>query len=473
MASITVISNLMEGLTRFDEKLHPIPAMADYWKYSASGKSLTFYLRDDVVWSDGMPVKAQDFEFSWKRMLDPATGSQYAYFLFDIENAFEFNSGKLKNSEEVGVKALSPKILQVKLKRPVAYFLSLVAFTATFPQRRDLIERYGDLWTDPQYLVVNGPFSLAERRFEYKLTLRANPHYYAGRPALDRVIFYIVEEANTALTLYESGEIDIVNLLPSAVPSYRGHPGFVAREQLTGNYYALNVRKAPFDNALVRQAFAYSIDRSRISQILPSGQLPTSSWIPKGMIGYNPEIGTRFNPKKARHLLAQAGYPKGLVLPEITAVYNSNINNRLVAEFLQGQWKKHLGVEIKLDSMEWKMFLNRLKVDPPQLYRGSWVADFPDPENFMNLFASASGNNRSHWSHSRYDWLVSKAAVEDQLDIRQIFYDEAQAILTEKEVAIIPLFSSMTNQLVQPYVTGYRPNAMNTINLRTIDLENR
>ena len=470
MTSISVIGNLMEGLARFDKNLEPIPAMAESWKVSSKGMVITFYLREDAFWSDGKPVTASDFEYSWKRLLSPLTASQYAYFLFEVKNAFEYNSGKHKNANRVGIKALAPKILQVKLKRPVSYFPSIVTFTATFPQRRDIVEQHGDHWTDPEFLIVNGPFTLIERKHEYKLTLRANPRYYGGKQFLDRVIFYIVEEANTALALYETGQTDLTNLPLEAVPSYRDHPEYVSFEQFNVNYYGFNVHKVPFDNVLIRQAFAHSIERSRLPKVLQGGQQPMASWVPKGMFGHSPTIGAHFNPVKARSLLSKAGYPKGRGLPKITIVYNSNINNRLVAEFLQAQWKQHLGVETELDSMEWKVFLNRLKIDPPQLFRGNWVADFPDPETFMNLFVSTNGNNRSHWDNQRYDQLITRAAVESDPELRRILYDEAQVILTESETAIIPLFSSTKNQLVKPYVKGYRPSPMGSIDLKKINL---
>ena len=162
----------------------------------------------------------------------------------------------------------------------------------------------------------------------------------------------------------------------------------------------------------------------------------------------------KFDPKKAEQLLSEAGYPYGDGLPKITAVYNTNQNNRLIAEFLQAQWKEHLNVAVELDTLEWKVFLNRLKIDPPQLYRGSWIADFPDPENFMNLFTSSSGNNRSHWKNAQYDEILARGAIEQDTIKRQSIYDEAQRILTEIEVPIIPLFVSTANRLVKSYVKG-------------------
>jgi oligopeptide transport system substrate-binding protein len=231
------------------------------------------------------------------------------------------------------------------------------------------------------------------------------------------------------------------------------------------------VQKPPFDDVLVRRAFAHAIDRSRIPMFMKGGEMPSSSWIPKGMFGYNKNIGSRFDPKKARSLLAQAGYPGGKGLPKITAVFNTGDLNRFIGEFIQAQWKEHLNVHVEFESQEWKVFLSRLDLDPPQIFRMGWGADFPDPDNFMNLFIKTSGNNRLRWSNPRYDELVAQAAMLKNPQERQVVYDEAQTLLTEKEVPMIPLFVSAQNLLVKPYVKGFETNAMELLYLKRIRLE--
>ncbi|MFQ5673225.1 MAG: peptide ABC transporter substrate-binding protein [Nitrospinales bacterium] len=464
--SFDILTNIMEGLTQYNTHLEPVPAIARRWEFSADGTLITYYLRDDVFWTDGRPVTAEDFEYSWKRLLNPATAAEYAYFLFDIENAYEYNSGKIKDPGRVGVRALAPDILQVKLKRPVIYFPSITTFMVTFPQRKDIITRYGDHWTDPEHMVTNGPFTLGEWRHEYKIVLRANPGYYGGRPGVDRVVAYVVEEATTALALYETGELDMVELPPVAIPHYKNDSEYRTSSILRGYYYGFNVHKPPFDRALVRRAFAHAIDRSRIPVILQGGEIPIASWIPKGMFGFNPDIGPRFDPEKARALLARAGYPGGRGFPPVTAAYNTDQTNRLVAEFLQAQWKKNLNVNVELESQEWKVFLSRLKTDAPQIFRLGWGADFPDPDNFMNLFVSTSGNNHLGWSNPRYDELVARGAAERDPKKRQAIYDEAQTILTETDAPIVSLFVAPQNLLVKSYVKGLQINAMELLYLK-------
>jgi oligopeptide transport system substrate-binding protein len=470
--SFDILTNIMEGLTQYDVNMKPVPAIARHWEISDNGRIITYYLRDDVFWTDGQPVKASDFEYSWKRLLNPATAAQYAYFLFDIENAYEYNSGKITDPSKVGVSAKSDLVLEVRLKKPVVYFPSITTFMVTFPQRKDIVEKFGDRWTDPDKIVTNGPFKLTEWKHEYKLELSANDKFYEGRPSLDAILAYVVREKTTALTLYETGELEMVELPPVAIPHFKKHKEFDSLPQLRGYYYGINVTKAPFDNPLVRRAFAHSIDRSRLPLLLKGGEFPTSSWIPKGMFGYNPDIGAKFNPVTAQKLLAQAGYPDGTGFPETVAMYNTNDTNRLIGEFLQAQWKEHLNVNIQLESQEWKVFLNRLQVDPPQVFRLGWGADFPDPDNFMNLFISTSGNNRLRWSNSRYDELVALGATLNNPRERQSVYDEAQRILTETDTAMIPLFVSTQNLLIKPYVSGFEINPMELMYLKKVSLEN-
>ena len=469
--SITVIENLMEGLTQFDDQLRPQPAIAKRWTVSPDGKTYTFYLKDDVSWTDGKPVTAHDFEYAWKRLLDPKTAAEYAYFLYDVQNAYEFNSGKIKDPDAVGVKALDSLTLEVHLKKPIVFFPSITAFTGTYPQRKDLIERYGDHWTEAKYLVTNGPFRLTGWRHEYKLTLAANPGYYAGRPLLDLVEMFVVNDRTTALTLYETGDLDLVNLPPEAIPYYRKASDYTQALLLRGNYYGFNVTKKPFDDARVRRAFSMAIDRTEFPRVLQGGEIPTSSWIPKGMLGYNAEIGLKFDPSAARQLLTEAGYPDGKNLPSISLVYNTDLVNSLIAQNIQAQWKRNLNVQANLDNEEWKVFLKRLKTDPPQIFRLSWGADYPDPDNFMVLFTTDSGNNRTHWGNGRYDELIAKAAAETQPERRRSMYDEAQRILTQQDVPIMPLFIAVQNLLVKPYVQGLKLNEMELLYLKQVQLE--
>lgn len=469
--SFNVIANIMEGLTEFDDNLNPKPAIASKWDVSEDGKTYRFYLRKDVHWTDGKPVTAYDFEYSWKRLLNPATAAEYAYMLYDVVNAYEYNSGKIKDSDLVGVKALSSDILEIKLKRPIVYFPSITTFMVTFPQRKDIIEKYGDRWTEPENIITNGPFKLTKWRHEYQLILKANEKYYGGKPEVNTIKLFVVNERNTALTLYETGDLDIVSLQPEAIPSYREKSEYKNIPLLRGYYYGFNVHKRPFNDVRIRRAFTMAINKEELPRILNGGEIPTDSWIPKGMLAHNPEIGVKFNPEGARKILSDTGYPDGKGLPPITLIFNTDPVNSLIAENIQSQWKRNLNVEVKLDNQEWKVFLKRLKTDTPAVFRLGWGADYPDPDNFMTLFTTESGNNNTGWSNKRYDELINMARGEGNREKRIKMYDEAQRILLEEDIAIIPLFFTAQNLLIKPYIKELRLDAMELLYLKKMRIE--
>lgn len=470
--SFTVLINLMEGLTEYDDRLEPQPAVAESWEVSPDGLEYRFRIRGDARWSDGVPVVAQDFEYSWKRLLDPMTAAEYAYFLYDIENAEAYNTGVITDPSQVAVRALDDRTLWVRLRKPIVFFPSITTFMVTYPMRRDVVERYGDRWTEPGRIVTNGPFVLSEWRHEYKLVLRPNRHFFGPPPALNEVVMFVVNDTNTALTLFETGDLDIAGLPPEAIRSYRDRPEYRTAPLLRGYYYGFNLEKPPFNDARVRRAFSMAIDRSAFPVILKRGEIPSKYWIPPGMPYFNAEIGLSFDPAGARRLLAEAGYAAPESLPPLTAMYNTGPENGLIAENLQAQWKKNLGAAVTLDNQEWKVYLKRLQTDTPQLFRLGWGADYPDPDNFMNLFTSSSGNNRTKWKNSRYDALIAGAAAEPDPERRQAAYDTAQRILLEEEVAIMPLFVATQNWVVRPSVRGLELNALELLMLKRIHLEN-
>ena len=469
--SFDVLINLMEGLTEYDEHLRPRPAVARSWEVSSDGRTYLFHLREDARWSDGKPVTAGDFEYSWKRLLDPKTAAEYAYFLYDIEGAEDYNTGKTDRPESVGVRALDNRTLQVRLRKPIVFFPSIVTFMVTYPMRRDIVEKFGERWTEPGSIVTDGPFVLDEWRHEYKLSLRPNPYYYGTRPALDRVVMFVVNETTTALTLYETGDLEMATLPPEAMSVYRGKPEYFTAPILRGYYYGFNVLKPPFTDPRVRRAFSMAIDRKEFPAILKRGEIPASFWVPPGMPYFNSAIGLPFDPDTARGLLAEAGFPGGRGFPAVTASFNTSPENSLIAENLQAQWKRNLGVQVLLDNQEWKVYLKRLQTDPPPLFRLGWGADYPDPDNFLNLFTSTSGNNRTRWKNNRYDELIRSAAADPNPLRRQKAYDEAQRILLEKDSAIMPLFVATQNWVIKPYVRGLRINALELLELKNVRLE--
>jgi len=470
--SITILQNLMEGLADFDEKLQPKAGLAKSWEISKDGRTYTYKLRTNVKWSDGVPLTAKHFVDSWERLLNPKTASEYAYFLFDIAGAKDYNDGKLKDFTKVGVKAKDDHTFVVTLNKAASYFPSIPTFTATFPIRKDIIAKFGDKWTKPENMIVLGAFKLSDWKHDSKVSLVPNPNYYGNKPNLDKVNAYIINEDTTAINMFESGSLQYVSRLPALeIDRLKKSPAYKSAPFLRGYYYGFNTNKKPFDNIKVRQAFALAVDRKQITDLLKGGQIPTTSWVPKGMPGYEPNVGLDFNVKKAQKLLAEAGYPGGKGFPQVTYMFDTRDDNKLIAERLQAMWKQNLGVDLRVQNEDWKVYLNRLKADTPAMYRLGWGADYPDPDNFLNLFTSYSGNNYTGWKSKEYDNLIAKAASEPKMAKRLAYYKRAQQLLTEVDSVIIPLFIDSLNVLVSPRVVGLKLNAMDQLDLKSVKLQ--
>jgi len=473
--SYFILNNIMEGLTQFGDQFLPEPALAESWNISEDGRTYTFKIREGVLWTDGNPLTAGDFEYSWKRILNPATGGDYAYFLYDIENAEEYNTGETDDPDMVGVKALDDQTLEVRLKRKASYFPSLLSFMSTYPMRKDVVEKHGLKWTEPGNIVTLGPYKLSEWKHHSSITLTKNPLYYGEPPGIDKVSMIMNENTSSALALYESGELDYADsksIPPLEVPRLKNLDDFTTTLMFRGNYIAFNVKKPPFDNPLVRKAFAASIDRTSIVNLIQGAGVVTTSWIPKDMLAYNPDIGIKFNPGQARKWIAEAGYPDGKGFPEVTFLWPDVSYNRVIAEALQSMWKQYLGIEVELMNEEWKVYLSTINTNPPEIHRAGWGADFPDPHNFMSLFECNTGNNRTGWCNPEYDNLVDQAAQETDIEKRKELYDRAQKILTETDAPIAPFYNTKQQNLIKPYVKGLVPNPLDIVLFKKVYFEN-
>lgn len=448
--SYQILNQLMEGLTQYDKNLNPIPAVAKSWEVLEDGHVTIFHLNQNYRWSDGKQVLAQDFRYSWLRLLKPETAAEYAYFLFDIQGAKEFNAGTLKDENQVGIHVVDDFTLKVILKNPVVFFPAITTFMVTYPLREDGINKYGDRWTDSDKIVTCGPFLLEEWWHDYRLKFKKNPNYGGNPlPSLDRITLFLVSDPSSVLSLYQKNELDMASPPPLALPFFHHDDELISKPRLRGYYYAFNVHKKPFDQIKVRQAFALSLNKKEIPTILKGGELAVDSWIPPGLLGYDEKRGLHFNPELARQRLKEAGFNDQNPFPRIELVFNSDPVNKKIAEWAINQWKTNLGVYVELKNEEWKSYLSTLKTDPPPLFRLGWGADYPDPDNFMNLFTSFSGNNHTGWKSKTYDQLITQGSIEKKLEKRKIIYDELQQILLEKETVIMPLFIPVQNILVK------------------------
>jgi oligopeptide transport system substrate-binding protein len=281
-----------------------------------------------------------------------------------------------------------------------------------------------------------------------------------------------VKEDTTAISMFEAGKLSYLSRLPALeIERLKKNPGYRNLPYLRGYYYGFNVSKAPFHDPRVRRAFAHAINRDEVVTLLKGGQLSAMSWIPKGMLGFNPSIGLSFDPAKARKLLAEAGYPGGKGFPDTTFMFDTRDDNKAIAERIQAQWKEVLGVKLSAQNEEWKVYLGRLRQNAPPVFRHGWGADFPDPDNFMNMFTSYSGNNFTNWKSDKFDSLIEKAAGEPSVKKRIALYDQAQKLLMEEEAAIVPLFVDAINILVAPSVKGLQIDSLGLLKIHRVEIQ--
>jgi oligopeptide transport system substrate-binding protein len=438
---------LFDGLLHFDRFGKPKAAIAERWDISNDGKIYTFHLRSNAKWSNGDPVTATDFLRSWKRVLLPETACEYAYLIYEIKNAKEFNEGTLKDFDKVGIKAIDDQTFQVELDAPVPYFLDLCAFATLLPVHIPTIEKYGDDWIKPGKLVNDGPFLLNEWRLNYRIRLSKNPRYWdAEHVALNTVDALPIENSITAYNFYASHVADLIldkGLTPSSlIPELKLRPDFHAAPFLGTYFIRFNVTRKPFNDVRVRQAFAMVIERNRIVQkITQAGEPPAYSFTPPGTSGgYQPPKMFERNVQKARELLAEAGYPGGKGFPTVAYLYDNKKLNEDIAVEIQNMLADGLGVHVDLQKQEWKVYLNSLSQLDYDFARSSWVGDYNDPNTFLDCFVTGSGNNRTGWTSKEYDSLIAAAAEEPDNTKRLPILHRAEEILLNQATPICPLY---------------------------------
>ncbi|MBX9688383.1 MAG: peptide ABC transporter substrate-binding protein [Candidatus Obscuribacterales bacterium] len=473
--SFDVVCNMMVGLTQYKNDLSVEPSCAESWDILDNGKRYVFHIRPDVKWSDGKPVRAQDFEYAWRRLLDPKTAAPYAFFLYDVDNAFEFNTGAIKDGSRLGVRSIDDRTFEVRLKKPASYFLTLTAICASFPMRRDIVEKYGNRWTEAEHMVVNGPFYLKDWKHEYKIELAANPLYVGGMPKIKKIKMFMIPEQATAFALYENDQLDYIDNRSFPTPDVyecRNSPEYHNFPLLRNNYIGFNVTKKPFDDKRVRQAISVSLDRNIFGKILRRSEKASYTWIPEGMLGYSKNSGPTFNPELGKQLLAEAGYPDGKGFPQVSILYPTREDARLVMEAVQDQLKRNLNLHVDLQNMEWKVYLRTLRKDAPPIFRSSWGADYPDPETFANMFTSHNGNNDTKWKNAAYDKLIDQAEGEQDQSVRGALYQKADQMLCKEESVIACTYLATQNIMTKPWVKGIAINALDLQFLKDAEINN-
>jgi len=466
-----VIVALFEGLVSEDPKdMHPIPGVAERWDVSDNAQVYTFHLRKNARWSDGEPVTARDFVRSYQRLLMPTLAAEYAYMLYVIVNAEEFNKGQIKDFSQVGVEALDDFTLRIRLKGPTPYFLSMLNHYSWFPVPVSVIERYGPLeqrgnrWTRPENFVGNGPFILSKWKINNVISVTKSPMYWdAERVKLKEIRFYSIESFETEERAFRSGQLHVTHEAPySKIDSYRqNHPELLRIDPYLGTYiYRLNTTKPPLNDKRVRRALALALDRVTVAtKIRRAGERPAYCFTPPDIAGYTCRSGIPYDVEAARKLLAEAGFPNGAGFPKLTLLYNTLETHRIIAEAVQQMWKQNLNIDVQIENQEWKVYIESQRMMNYEIGRYAWIGDYVDPNSFLDMFVTAGGNNQTGWSNKEYDRLIAAAAKTANQTERYEFFQQAEAILTE-EAPFIPVFHYTHPYFLQPSVKGWHPTLL-------------
>jgi oligopeptide transport system substrate-binding protein len=477
-----ILMALFEGLTSLDEKTSlPVPGVAERWDVSPDTLTYTFHLRADARWSNGDPVTAQDFAYSFQRILSPKLASEYSYMLWPVKNAEAFNTGKLADFSAVGVEAIDARTLRLTLERPTPYLLALAAHPTWFPVHRSVIEKFGRMdqrntaWTRPGNLVGNGPFILTTWTPNARIVVTKNPRYWdAARNHLEHVVFFPTENPEVEERDFRAGQLHLTFGLPvSKIPGYRERAPAQLRLDpfLQTFFFRFNVTRPPFDRTPVRRALALAIDRDAIARhVLGGSRLPATHLTPDNCAGYTARAGVPTDPDTARRLLAAAGFPGGQGLPPIELqVRNDDIMPK-VAEAIQAGWRRELGVTVSIAPFEQKIWLQNQQTLHYAIALGGWAGDFVDPVTFLGLFVTDGGNNWTGWSNARYDRLIDEAAHEPDRSRRYEFFQQAEKILLE-EAPIAPLYFGARAYLIRPEVKNWAPSLLGFHRYQLIRLE--
>lgn len=464
LPEIQVIRDLFEGLTNQDAQGKIVPGVAQSWS-SSDNKTWVFTLRNNARWSNGDPVTAQDFVYSWQRLVDPKNSSAFAWFagLSGIQNAAAITKGEM-TPDKLGVVAQSKNQLKVTLDRPVPWFPALVANVALFPVPQKIIAQQGDSWTSPGKLVGNGAYQLSERVVNEKIVLTRNPHYWDdAHSVLTKVTFVPINEESSATKRYRSNDIDITESFPKNMYALlkKTLPGEVyTPDQLGTYYYAFNTQKGPTADVRVRKALSWSIDRKVIAEkVLGTGEKPAWHFTPDVTAGFKPlptfmqQHDQNSLNAQAKSLLAAAGYGPGKPL-KLKLLYNTSESHQKIAIAVASMWKKNLGVDVTLENQEWKTYIDSRNSGNFNVIRASWVGDYNEPSTFLNLLTSGNSSNIARFNNADYDAVIAKASRETSDQVRNSDYNRAEQILAE-QAPIAPIYQYTNGRLIKPWVKGY------------------
>ncbi len=477
-------NNLYEGLVR-EQSGTVLPGMAESWELSDGGKTITFMLRD-AKWSDGSDVTAYDFEYSWKRAMDPATASEYSWIweYTNVVGAQQVAEGE-GSLEDVGIKALDDKTFQVKLNNPTDYFVSLMSFYHFHPVKKSAVEAGPDgIWaSDPALSISNGPFMLTGYTIGEGLVMEKNPNYWnADNVKIDVINVAFIDDFATGYTAYLAGEFDFLSEVPPAeIPRLIAeNPEYYIFPLLGTYYYNFNMDLEMWQDLRVRRALTLGIDREKITEIQGKGSVPAAGFVPPGFMDNNGKdffetAGTYGIPTdgsgiaEAKKLLAEAGYPNGDGFPKFTLMYNTSEGHQQIAEMVQEMWKVNLGIECDLENQEWAVFQDTRTQGDYEAARGGWLTDFMDPMGLLAIFQQGNSYNDPNYMNDEYDALVSKANQTVGAEHFDALY-AAQDILMN-ELPIVPVYHYTDDSLSSPQVKNWKRSVLGTLDFSAASIE--
>lgn len=479
-----ILNALFDGLVRADTKTLEIkPAVAKRWEISDDGLTYVFYLDENAKWSDGVPVRARDFVFAWRRAATPSVGAEYASMLSAIENAPEILSGMERDVSKLGVRAVSDNVLEVKLQRRCPYFLSLLYMGVFYPLREDVLAKFGAdklpnaVWTKPENMVSNGAFKLSIWRINDRVGVRRNP-FYANQNLikLNGIDFFPIANLNTEDRAFRTGQLHITDsVAPFRIPEIRSRAPQTLRcdKWLGVYYYVFNTSRKPFDDPRVRRALSLAIDRRAIIDgCIKGGQDEAYSFVPNGCGGFktSPDVPRARDVALAKRLLAEAGYPDGRGFPKIRITYNVSEQHKPIAEAIQQMWRESLGVEAQLYNLSWPAYLAARRAGDFDVARASWVGDFAEPESFLNVFLSGSALNHTRWNSPEFDALVRGASAARSVSERLGALAKADALLA-RESPIMPIYYYSKVYRISPAVKNWNANLLDYHDFKEVGLE--
>lgn len=460
--SFDIMNATQEGLYRLDNSGKPQPAIAkEMPQISSDGLTYTILLKEDVQWADGTPVTAHDFAYAWKRTLNPETKSDYAFMVAWIKGGESYSQGKGGTEKDVAVEALDRKTLRFTLERPLAYMTSQLAFPVFFPQKREFVEQQqGKYGTDADKVLANGPFRVESWDHEQGLKLVRNEKYWdADSVKLEKVELQIVKDGNTAENLYQSGALDVVRINSAQADSWKDEPDYQSVEALWVWYLEMNEQRREFRNEKIRQAFALGIDRNAyVNTVFSNGTRSANGFVPYHTFDGNGgvfrsvsgDVLPAFDAAKAKNLLAEGLKELGLKeFPKMKLTGDDVDESKKGLEFLQGQLRQNLGIEVEIETLPPKLRYDRGQKKDYDLLMFGWGADYNDPMTFLDVHESKSPFNQSGFQSAEYDKLIAAARVEPDHAKRARLLVDAEKILAE-QMPVVPIYYRTHSYLVKP-----------------------